>query len=129
MLRSTVRLGGLLLLAIVSLSAAADTLSFTIAPTTTDEVGAPLPSTGPGALIEHKVELGTCAGVEFGTLLDHRVVQMPNTKGKFDNLQPGVYCLRAFARNQFGQGKPYPTSIVGLAPGNQGSIAVVRIDP
>lgn len=64
---------------------------------TKDETGAALPTTGPDALKETRVFIGTCsaAGV-FGTQIGSAViVAMPATDHLFTGLAPGVYCFRA----------------------------------
>lgn len=108
-----------------SLNAYAATLEVTLQPTTTDETGATLPATGPGALTSHRVEYGTCNGVEFGQALGQTVLPMPRLVVTFD-VPKGLYCVRAFASNQFGEGKPYPVSIIGPAPSEGGAIIVLR---
>lgn len=118
---------GLLLL--VSLSSGAATLEFTIEPTKTDEAKNPLPATGPGALLSHRVEYGTCNGSAFGTSLGSVVVAMPAIKGSFPNVPIGLYCLRAFPKNAYGEGPAYPVSSIGPIPSGDGQIIVLRAMP
>lgn len=103
-------------------------LAFTIQPTTKDALGANLPATGPGALLSHRVEYGTCNGAAFGTSLGNVVVTMPTLSGTF--VAPiGLYCVRATPTNSFGVGAPYPVAIIGPVPSGGGTIVVLSQSP
>ncbi len=116
-------------LLLVSLTAGAATLDYTIAPTTKAEDGTDLPATGPGALVSHRVEYGSCVGGSFGVARGEQIVNLPAVKGSFLNVAAGIYCLRAFPRSSFGEGKPYPVVAIGPLPSDGGSIVVVRVAP
>lgn len=123
--RALAALGGLLLSAFIALPALAATLEITIQPTATDELGAALPSSGPGALTSHRIEYGTCNGAAFGQALGAVVIAMPRLTASF-TVPGGLYCVRAFASNQFGEGKPYPVAIIGPVPSDGGAILMLR---
>ena len=111
---------------LVSTAAGAWTLEFTIQPTRTDEAGATLPTSGPGSLTSHRIEYGTCNGAAFGVAIGSQVVAMPAVTGAFRDVPVGLYCLRAFAANAYGEGRAYPVSSVGPLPSGDGLIAVIR---
>lgn len=117
----------LVVLAILGSQAEAATLDFTIQPTATLEPG-DIPATGAGALTAHRVQYGTCNGSDFGQVLGELIVTMPRLAGSF-TVPAGLYCVRAFASNAFGEGKPYPVSVIGPVPSDGGSIIVLRQAP
>ena len=109
-------------LLLVSMTSTAATLEFTIQPTVKDEAGNNLPASGPGSLTSHRVEYGTCSGSSLGTV----TVTMPAVQGRFLNVPIGLYCLRAFPSNVYGEGAAYPVSSIGPVPSGAGQIIVIR---
>lgn len=112
--------------ALVSL-ARADTLTFDLTPATKDAAGNPL--TAQTAITSHRVQLGSCtAAGAFDAPVGVLKVVMPITSGFF-TAPAGLYCLRAFPSNKFGEGKPYPVSVVGPVPGAGGTVTVTVTSP
>ena len=79
--------------------AATLTPSWTLPTTNTD--GSTIPATGPGSLTGTRVQYGSCSGTAFGVMTAERLVVAPATTTVFDNIDPGTYCVRAYARNTY----------------------------
>jgi hypothetical protein len=81
--------------------------------------GSAIPATGPGSLTGTRVEHGTCSGAAFGVKEGERVAPAGVTSLTILNVAPGTTCVRAFARNTYGnesaassvQSKVIPTPV------------------
>lgn len=92
----------LLILALLSGTASASTLTVSWSNPTTNEDGSVIPADGDGSLTEALVEYGSCTpdgGVE--TPLSSQWVSMPVTSYSFPNVSPGIYCAHVAVRNTY----------------------------
>lgn len=64
--------------------------------------GSAIPTTGDGALTATRVEWGSCSGSAFGTKAGEVTVALPATSARLTGIEPGTWCVRAFARNGYG---------------------------
>lgn len=92
----------LLLLEVGGVALAAD-LAVTWAHPTQNTDGSAIPATGDGALTGTRVEWGSCSGSAFGTKAGELLVPHPTASASVAGLAPGTWCVRAFARNNYGQ--------------------------
>lgn len=100
------RLIACLLLAFAPLCAEARVLTVSWTNPTTNTDGTPLPPTGPHwhpeNIREVQVQIGTCNGSAFGSVVGYVVAYWgANTVRTYD-ISPGVWCIRAIVRNVAG---------------------------
>ena len=71
-------------------------------PPTTNTDGSAIPASGAGSLTGTRIEWGTCSGTAFGTSIGSTIVAAPASSYTITGVEPGTYCVRAFARNTYG---------------------------
>jgi len=120
-----------ILLALCSLVGIAHAVNIeaTSVPPTLNVDDSPIPASGPGALASTRFEVGSCAAGEFGTVIQAKIVAMPDTVAIFAGLPVQVLCVRAFWKNNLNEESTSSAVVVlGAAP-SAGSIIVVKVSP
>ena len=94
---------GLLLIVIAPAVMAADaTITWTHPTRNVD--GSSIPATGAGSIAATRMQVGTCSGTAFGTLLNEILITGQGTTATFTGLSAGsTVCFRGFSRNTYGQ--------------------------
>lgn len=80
--------------------AATATVSWAMPTQNTD--GSAIPVGGIGSIDFTKVQIGTCNGSGFDSVLGEVIVPAPNTSTTISEIEPGTYCFRAFVTNTYG---------------------------
>lgn len=80
--------------------AATATVSWTMPTQNTD--GSAIPTGGTGSIDFTRIQIGTCNGTGFGTVIGEVIVPAPNVSTTISDVEPGTYCFRAFVTNTYG---------------------------
>jgi hypothetical protein len=79
--------------------------------------GTTIPTTGAGSIASTRLQVGTCSGTAFGTVISENIVQGQGTTTTFTNLAPGsTVCFRGYSRNTYGEESSVSNIVARIIP-------------